>query len=92
MQMGLNLKDEETVALVSALAKRTGQTKTATVRELARARLAELDDRDADAKEARFAELMHSLETEVWPHTTGLPPITKKDIEDITGMTEMFEQ
>ena len=88
---GLNLKDEETVALVSALAKRTGQTKTATVRELARTRLAELDDRDADEKETRFAALMHSLE-KVWPHTAGLSPITKKDIEVITGMTEMFEK
>ena len=90
--MGLNLKDEETVALVSALAKRTGRPRPRRFASLRARGWPNSTTRDADEKEARFAALMHSLETEVWPHTAGLSPITKKDIEVITGMTEMFEQ
>uniref|UniRef100_UPI0035CA76CC type II toxin-antitoxin system VapB family antitoxin n=1 Tax=uncultured Sphingomonas sp. TaxID=158754 RepID=UPI0035CA76CC len=39
----LYIKDDETAALVTRLAKRSGLTKTALVRELATAREAELD-------------------------------------------------
>jgi antitoxin VapB len=39
----LYIKDSETAALVTRVAKRTGVTKTALVRELAAAREAELD-------------------------------------------------
>lgn len=39
----LYIKDPDTVAAVARLAKRTGQTKTALVRELAAKREAELD-------------------------------------------------
>ncbi len=92
MSMGLNLKDEETVALVTEVAKRLGTTKTGAVRELAREKLARLD-RDADDKvEARVTEVEKWLAEHVWPHTAGLPPITKDDIEEITGMNEMFDE
>ena len=42
----LYIKDNETAALVARLAKRSGMTKTALVRELAAAREAELDRTD----------------------------------------------
>ena len=43
----LYIKDPETAALVSRIAKREGLTKTALIRELARAREAELEQGDA---------------------------------------------
>lgn len=92
MSMGLNLKDEETVALVSEVAKRTGTTKTAAVRELARKRLEELDAVDGDAAEQRYRKLLHLMETEIWPNLKPGPPITKEEIEEITGMNEMFDE
>ena len=43
----LYIKDAETAALVARVAKRSGVTKTALIRELAAAREAELQERDA---------------------------------------------
>ncbi len=51
MLMGLDLRDEDTVALVSEVAKRLGTTKTAAVRDLARAKIAELDAQQSDEAE-----------------------------------------
>lgn len=46
--MSLNIKDERTHDLVRELARRTGTSQTAAVREAVRARLAELGGTDAD--------------------------------------------
>lgn len=86
--MGLNLKDEETVALVSEVAKRTGKTKTATVRELARQKLAELDAVDEKAADSRAAENLRWLKEEVWPLTAG-KSISKEEIEEMLGYDDM---
>ncbi len=86
MSMGLNLKDEETTALVAEVAKRLGTTKTAAVRDMARQRLAELKSE----QESRHDELMHFLETEIWPRAAG-KSITKEEIEDLLGYTDMVE-
>lgn len=89
--MGLNLKDEETVALVTEIARRTGRTKTATVRELAREKLAELDVKAADVAQARAADNLRWLQEEVWPRTAG-KSITKDEINELLGFNEMVEE
>lgn len=92
MAMGLNIKDDETVALVTEVARQLGTTKTGAVRELARERLVELEaQRDSDVK-ARVAETTAWLEEHIWPHTAHLGMPTKEEIEEITGMNEMFDQ
>jgi hypothetical protein len=89
--MGLNLKDEETVALVTEVARRTGRTKTATVRELAREKLAELDMKAADLAQARAADNLRWLQEEVWPHTAG-KSLTKDEINELLGFDEMGDE
>ncbi len=89
MSMGLNLKDEHTVALVTEVASRLGMSKTATVRELARQRLEQLNAEDDAAVQRRVRELTKFMETEIWPHVPSGPPITKDEIERITGMDDM---
>lgn len=65
--MSLNLKNEETTALVTEVAERLGTTGTAAVRDRARARITELDA-DADAEvERRYRELRDFMEKNVWP-------------------------
>lgn len=91
MTMGLNLKDEETTALVSEVAKRLGTTKTGAVRELARQKLAELDAQDSSALEARTAENLRWLEENIWPYTAGITPPTKDEIEDMLGYDDMLK-
>ncbi len=90
MHMGLNLKDEETVALVTEVAKRLGTTKTGAVRELARQKLDELArDHKADA-EARARNLQQWLERDVWPKVPPGPALTKQEVEKLLGYDEMF--
>ncbi|MEX1077681.1 MAG: type II toxin-antitoxin system VapB family antitoxin [Homoserinimonas sp.] len=89
--MGLNLKDEETVALVTEVAKRLHTTKTGAVRELARQKLSELEAVESDDVQARHEELIRFLETDIWPHTAG-ESITKGEIEELLGYNEMFPQ
>lgn len=92
MVMGLNIKDDETVALVTELARKLGTTKTGAVRELARERLAQLDAERSDGLQARIAETTAWLEEHIWPHTAHLGMPTKEEIEEITGMNEMFDR
>lgn len=92
MDMGLNIKDDETVALVTEVARKLGTTKTGAVRELARQRLAELDSERADELQARIAETTAWLGEHIWPRTAHLGMPTKDEIEEITGMNEMFDQ
>lgn len=92
MVMGLNIKDDETVALVTELARKLGTTKTGAVRELARERLAQLDAEQADGLQARIAETTAWLEEHFWPYTAHLGMPTKEEIEEITGMNELFDR
>jgi len=89
--MGLNLKDEETVALVAEVARRLGTTKTGAVRELARQKLIELDGELVGAAQERCAALLDFLETDVWPQTAGTS-ITKPEIEALLGYDETIPQ
>ena len=86
--MGRNLPDAETIALLSQLAKRTGRTMTATVRELAREKLAQLDAATDNRAQSRTANNLCWLHEEVWPRTTG-KEVTKYDIDDLLGYDEM---
>jgi len=92
MIMGLNIKDDETVALVAEVARQLGTTKTGAVRDLARQKLAELESQRDDDLQARVAETTAWLEEHIWPRTAHLGMPTKEEIEEITGMNEMFER
>ena len=88
--MGLNLKDEETVALVTAVAEKLGLTKTGAVRLLARERLEAMEDAQALRVQAKVREATAWLEKEVWPHTRTLAPLTKAEEEDLLGYDGML--
>jgi hypothetical protein len=88
--MSLNLKDEETVALVSELARRLGKTKTGAVREVVRDRLDALDRESEGDADARSAEFTRWLEREIWPHTRSLKALTKQEEEALLGYDEMM--
>jgi hypothetical protein len=87
--MGLNLKDEETVALVTEVASRMGVTKTRAVRELARQRLAELDLANQSERVRREAEVTEWLRNEVWPQTAALTPLSRTEQEELLGYNDM---
>jgi hypothetical protein len=90
--MGLNLKDEETVALVSEVAKRLGTTKTAAVRQLARERLEQLDDASKADRDERLRQATEWLETNVWPRSAEVRHLTKEEEEELLGYNDMFAQ
>ncbi len=85
MTMGLNLKDEETVALVTEVASRMGVTKTRAVRELARQRLAELDLTNQSERDRRESDVTEWLRAEVWPQTAALTPLSSSEQDDLLG-------
>ncbi|CAN5360802.1 hypothetical protein BH09ACT6_BH09ACT6_01200 [soil metagenome] len=87
MLMGLNLKDEETVALVTEVAARLGTTKTRAVRELARAKLTALN---AERQE-KHSEIMGFFETAIWPRVAG-KSMTKGEIEAQLGFDDMVSR
>jgi hypothetical protein len=89
--MSLNLKDEETVALVSELAKRLGKTKTGAVREVVRDRLDELDRANAAEVDARVADFTNWLKRDVWPHTRSKKFLTKREEEELLGYDDMVQ-
>jgi len=64
--MSLNVKNEQTVALVRELARRTGLSQTGSVEEAVRARLAELDGRHSrDARRAEVNKLLSDLDRSI---------------------------
>ena len=61
--MGLNIKNERTVALVRELARRTGLSQTSAVEEAVRAKLAEFEvSRGGPARRARIDNLLAELD------------------------------
>ena len=84
MLVSLNIKDEDAVLLVTEVARRTGRSKTATIRDLARA---ELDRLDADAHDravVRARELTAFFEAEIWHGEQE--PLGKDEVERILGL------
>lgn len=90
--VSLNLKDDETVALVTEVARRLGRTKTAAVRELAREKLAELDAEGDDEAERRYQALRGFVAREIRPLVKPGARITKDEIEQLLGYDEMFPE
>ena len=88
--MTLNLKDEETVALVSELARRLGKTKTGVVRDVVREKLDELDRETQSGADARAQEFTSWLERDIWPHTRSGKTLTKRQEEELLGYDEMM--
>lgn len=85
--MALNIKDEETEALVTKIVSLTGETETEAVRTAARERLERLEPRaKRKRKKLTAEELRHWLETEVWPFVPDRgKPISKAEREEILG-------
>ena len=64
--MGLNIKNEQTVALVRELARRTGLSQTGAVEEAVRAKLAEFTgDESRDRRRAKVNELLAELDQSI---------------------------
>jgi len=87
--MNLNLKDSETVALVTEVAERMGLTKTGAVRSLAREKLIELDGSQQSEKEARLEHALAWLERDVWPYSGNLKHMTKEQEEALLGYDDL---
>lgn len=87
--MQLNLKDDETIALVTEVAQRLGLSKTGAVRELARQKLAQLDEFDAADQDERTRHALAWLERDVWPASTGLRRLSKSAEEALLGYDEL---
>lgn len=87
--MNLNLKDDETVGLVTEVALRLGLTKTGAVRQLAREKLAQLDSSRQSEKDARLQHALQWLERDVWPRTVGVKWLSKEEEEELLGYDEM---
>jgi antitoxin VapB len=84
--MALNIKDPEAERLAAEVARLTGESKTAAVREALRERRERLVTlEDVDRKEAR---LQRFLEEEIWPlippDMLG-KPITQEEQDEILG-------
>lgn len=86
--MAMNIKDPEAERLATELAGRTGESKTAAIREALRERLARVTAADESVAE-RAARMRTFLENEIWPH---VPPdqlgkrLTKEEEEEILGI------
>lgn len=63
--MGLNIKNEGTVALIRELAARTGQTQTGAVDDAVRSKIAQLDSADAGADAGARRASAHRLLAEL---------------------------
>lgn len=64
--MSLNIQNEQTLALVRELARRTGLSQTGAVEQAVRARLAELDSRDSrDARRAEVDKMLSDLDRSI---------------------------
>lgn len=85
----MNIKDPEAERLVAEVARRTGKSKTAAVREAMRKELAELD-RNRETVQEREARLHRFMEEEIWPfippEELDQPPMTKAEVEEILGI------
>jgi antitoxin VapB len=87
--MALNIKDEETEALVTKITSLTGETETEAVRKAARERLERLQPQPKPRRKKMTAEEMrYWLETEVWPKVPKEllgKGISKAEREEILG-------
>ncbi|BBU24280.1 type II toxin-antitoxin system VapB family antitoxin [Mycobacterium xenopi] len=90
--MGLNIKNEETTALVRELAKRTGLTQTAAITEAVRAKLAELDrdqtdtQRRRERRHARVRQLLNELHSSLTDVERAQLKDAERELYDQAGL------
>jgi antitoxin VapB len=87
--MALNIKDEETEALVNELAALTGETEADAVRRATEERLDRLRPKPRTGRGFQTVEEVEQwLETEIWPRIPKEQlgkPISKAEREEILG-------
>jgi antitoxin VapB len=88
--VALNIRDEETEALVAQITSLTGETDTKAVREAVRERLERLQSRQRQGPRRKMTadEMRHWLETEIWPLVPAElrgKGISKAEREEILG-------
>lgn len=84
--MALNIKDQQTEALATELARLTGETKTGAVRAALEERCQRLAQRTVIPD--RGARLRRLLEDEIWPQIPAEvlgKPLTREEREEILG-------
>ncbi len=84
--MALNIKDQQTEALASELARLTGDTKTGAVRTALEERRKRLAQRAVE--QDRGARIQRLLEDEIWPQVPPEvigKPLTREEREEILG-------
>jgi antitoxin VapB len=85
--MAMNIKDPETERLVAEVARRTGKSKTAAVREAMREQLEQLDAAES-RKRGGGGDFLQFLREEIWPQ---IPPeqrgkrLTREEEDEILG-------
>lgn len=72
---------------MTEVAQRTGQSKTAAIRELMREKLSQMDIKARS--DERAEQFMRFLREEIWPQIPdeerGRPPLTKEEKEELLG-------
>ena len=85
--MSLNIKNEQTVALVRELARRTGLSQTSAVEEAVRAKLAELEgSRSRDARRAKVNKLLSDLDQSITARHKQRIRAEEKELYDDHGL------
>lgn len=85
--MAMNIKDPETERLVAEVARRTGQSKTAAVREAMREQLGQLDAAQA-RKRSGGEDFVRFLREEIWPQIPAEQlgkRLTREEEDEILG-------
>ena len=87
--MALSIENEETEKLAAEIAQLTGESEEEAVRRSLRERRERLEPRrrPRGPRPRTAEELLHFMETEIWPliPNRGGPPITKEEKEEILG-------
>jgi antitoxin VapB len=85
--MSLNIKNEQTVALVRDLARRTGLSQTSAVEEAVRAKLAELEHGSSrDARRAKVNKLLADLDQSITAGQKQRIRAEEKELYDDHGL------
>lgn len=85
--MSLNIKNEQTVALVRELARRTGLSQTSAVEDAVRAKLAELERSGSrDARRAKVNRLLTDLDQSITARQKHQIRAEEKELYDDHGL------
>ncbi len=85
--MSLNIKNEQTVALVRELARRTGLSQTSAVEDAVRAKLAELErSRSRDARRTKVNKLLTDLDQSITARQKRRIRADEKELYDEHGL------